>query len=674
MNASADSGAPRQEKWRIATFGTLLAAAGVAAYSRTLSGPFLFDDTTSITNNPSIRHLASSLRPPAGTTVSGRPVLNLSLAINHAVSGVSPWSYHALNLVIHVLAGLTLFGIVRRTFELRRLRPSTTLAFVAALLWMLHPLLTESVTYVVQRAESLMGLFYLLTIYFLIRGAGAPGLQRSLWYAGSCIACFLGMGTKEVMVTAPLVALLYDRTFLAGSFSEALRRRRWVYGVQAAAWLLLLFEVVGAHGRAGTAGFGSGLSCLDYGRTQLPAVAHYLRLSFWPQPLVFDYGVAIVHGFAQFAPSAAVIAALLLLTLWALYQYPALGFLGASFFLILAPSSSFIPVATETMAEHRMYLSLALVVVFGVVALHKWLGRAAVPIGLVLAVALAFATWGRNEDYQSGERMWRDTVAKAPDNERAHSNLGDILDAGGRTNEALVERLEALRLAPDSAAVHNNLGTTLVRVPGKLPDAIIQFEEALRLNPNYAEADINLGIALDAEGRRAEAVELFKNAIRINPDFVAAHNNLGNALARMPGRLDEAVREYETALRLDPDYTSAHNNLGSALAKMPGRQDEAVAQFEEALRLDPNFATAHANLGNALALQPGKLGEAISQYEEAVRLRPDIVELRLNLATMLLGTPGRSAEAADHLRAALRLDPGNARARQMLEQAGQAQD
>ena len=674
MNVPMDVGTPRQEKGLVALCGTLLAAAGVAAYGRTLSVPLLFDDNTSIATNPSLRHLVSALRPPAGTTVSGRPVLNFSLAINHAVSGVSPWSYHALNVAIHVLAGLALFGIIRRTLELKRLRPATALAFVAALLWMLHPLQTESVTYVVQRAESLMGLFYLLTLYCLIRGAASAGVGRNLWYAGSCTACFLGIGTKEVMVTVPLVALLYDRTFLAGSLREALRRRSWVYGIQAFAGLLLLAEVVGAGGRAGTAGFGSGISWQDYSRTQLPAIAHYLRLSFWPQPLVFDYGVTIAHGFSQVVPAAVVLVALLLLTSWALFRYPALGFLGVCFFVILAPSSSFVPVATETMAEHRMYLSLAPVAVLCVVGLHRWLGRAAIPIGLALAVALACATWRRNEDYQSAEGIWRDTAEKVPDNERAYGNLGDVLDGEGRTNEALVARLEALRLRPDSAAVHNNLGTTLVRVPGRMADAISQFQEALRLNPNYIEADINLGNALDAEGRGAEAVDRFEDAIRINPDVVAAHNDLGNALAKIPGRLDEAVREYEAALRLNPDYAAAHNNLGSALAKMAGRQDEAVAEFAEAVRLDPNFATAHANLGNALARQPGRLGDAIAQYEVAVRLRPDIVALHVNLATMLIGTPGRSSEAAEHLRAALRLEPGDAKARQLLEQLSQVRD
>jgi protein O-mannosyl-transferase len=660
----------RESDWPTLVCGTVLSVAAIAAYARTFSVPPLFDDDASIAGNPTIRHFVSAFWPPAERTVSGRPVLNLSLAVNYAISGTQVWSYHALNLAIHVAAGLILFGIIRRTLESRGAIQPTAIGFIAALLWAVHPLLTESVTYVVQRAESLMGLFYLLTLYCVIRGAAASGSSRNLWYAFSVAACFLGMGTKEVMVSAPLIVLLYDCTFLAGNFRVAWRLRGWVYGAMAATWLFLLFLVLGSNGRGGTAGFGSGISWQDYGLTQLPAIAHYLRLAFWPHPLVFDYGVSVVSQFSQFALGAAVVSGLIAATLWALFRKPALGFLGAWFFAILLPSSSIVPVATETMAEHRMYLSLIAVVVLVVVGAHRWLGRAVIPIGAALATGLFFATWERNEDYQSHERIWADAVEKLPGNERAHSNLGDVLDAEGRPDEAMVQRIEALRLKPDSATVHNNVGTTLARIPGRLNEAVSQFEEALRLKPNYAEAENNLGNALAAEGRTDEALDHLQRALRLKPDSASAHNNLGIALAQIPGRLEGAIAEYEEALRLNPDYAVAHNNLGSAWARVPGRLDEAISQFEDAVRLNPGFVTAHGNLGNALAKIPGRRNEAIAQYEEALRLRPDIAGLHVNLAIMLLDIPGRSDEAVAHLKAALRLQPGNEAAEQILSRIG----
>ena len=647
-----------------------IAAAAALAYGRTFQAPLIFDDASSISGNPTLRHLAAAVWPPAGATVSGRPVLNLSLALDYAVSGTAVWSYHATNLLIHVLAGLTLFGIVRRTLGRRAAASAPQVAFCAALLWTLHPLLTESVTYVVQRAESLMGLFYLLTLYGVIRGAASEGPGGRRWYALSLCACLAGMGTKEVMATAPLVVLLYDRTFLAGSFAGAWRRRRWVYCGLFATWVFLLALVLSGHGRAGTAGFGSGVSSASYARIQFPAIVHYLGLSLWPHPLVFDYGARIAPGAASVALSALLVAGLLAATAWAVLKRPALGFLGAAFFLVLAPSSSVIAVATEAMAEHRMYLALIPVVVLFVLGVHRGFAKAALPICLILASALCWATLRRNEVYLSEEGMWRDVVAKNPGNDRAHGNLGDVLEGQGRIEEALAERLEALRLAPGSAAAHNNLGETLALIPGRRGEAIAQFEEALRLNPAYAEADNNLGNALDAEGRTADAVTRFEAALGLRPDFPAAHGNLGNALAKLPGRLDDAVAQYREALRLDPEYATAHNNLGIALAREPGKLDEAISEFNEALRIKPDFVMAHASLGNALARVPGRQGEAAAQYEEALRLRPDIAAIHVNLALVLLEMPGRTGDAATHLRAALKLQPGNDTARQILSRIG----
>lgn len=215
----------------------LLVIAGILAYHNSLFTPFVFDDSVSITLNRTIRHLWpvwEALLPPhrTGLPVEGRPVVNFTLAVNYALGGVTPWGYHALNLAIHILAGLTLFGIARRTL----LRPAmsgrfgaeaTSLALAIALLWTVHPLQTEAVTYVVQRAESLMGLFYLLTMYCFIRGVESRWPGR--WYALSVAACLLGMGSREVMVSAPLMVLFYDRTFVAGSFPEAWKRRWWLY-------------------------------------------------------------------------------------------------------------------------------------------------------------------------------------------------------------------------------------------------------------------------------------------------------------------------------------------------------------------------------------------------------------------------------------------------------------
>ena len=251
-----DSPDGRRWDWRALAGGAILAAIAAAAYSRTFSVPMFYDDVPSILHNPTLRHLGSAFWPGGRSTVSGRPVLNLSLALNYAVSGTNVWSYHALNLAIHALACMALFGIVRRTLAPREGERASIIAFCVALTWAVHPLLTESVTYLVQRAESLMGLLYLLTLYCFIRGAAADAVRPRAWQALAVIFCLLGMGAKEVMVSAPLIVLLYDRTFLAGSFREAWRRRRGVYAGLAATWLILPFLVLSTHGRGGPQGSG----------------------------------------------------------------------------------------------------------------------------------------------------------------------------------------------------------------------------------------------------------------------------------------------------------------------------------------------------------------------------------------------------------------------------------
>jgi tetratricopeptide (TPR) repeat protein len=674
----------------------ILAAGTIAVYCRTFTVPLLFDDQYSITDNLSIRHLwpiGPVLAPPSdGSTVSGRPVLNLTLAINYALGGTSVWGYHAVNLAIHILAGLTLFGIARRTF-----RTDGTAAFAIALIWTLHPLQTESVTYIVQRAESLMGLLYLLTLYCFIRYATGRPLRpctepvgrrslptsegeadkkaaRRTWAVLSVLACLFGMATKEVMVSAPLMVLLYDRTFLAGTFREAFRLRWRAYAGLCATWLVLPFLVLSTHGRGGTAGFGSGVSLWRYGLTQFPAIWRYLKLSVWPHPLVFDYGTEWIANPWSILPSAVVVIGLIAATMWALTRrglgWKSIGFAGAWFFAILAPTS-LVPGNRQTAAEHRMYLALIPVVVLMVVAIHRRLGRAALPICLVLATGLLGITWRRNEDYRSAVGLWSDTVAKKPANPWAHYNLGcELADVPDRSSEAIAEFESTLRLMPGLAEAHNNLGNALVNIPGRLNDAIAQYEEALRLKPDYAEAHNNLGeVLVKIPGRLNDAIAQCEEALRLKPDLADAHNNLGNALVKIPGRLYDAIAQYEEALRLKPGYAEAHGNLGNVIVNIPGRLNDAIAQYEEALRLKPNYAEMHNNLGEVLVNIPGRLNDAIAQCEEALRLKPDYAEAHNNLGNALVNMPGRLNDAIGQYEEALRLKPDLAEAHGNLANA-----
>ncbi len=627
---------------RIFAGAALIVVAVLAAFHNSFSGAFVFDDLAGIVDNATIRQLWPLDRvfaPPseAGTTVGGRPIVNLSLALNYAIGGTSVTGYHMVNLAIHLAAALALFGLVRRTlglaiFQDRFSRSSIWLAAMTATLWAVHPLQTESVTYVIQRAESLVGLFYLFTLYAFMRFVveNAKG-----WGAVAVACCVLGMATKEVMATAPLLVLLYDRTFFAGSFRVALVQRwRWHLAL-AATWVMLGVLVLGAGNRGGTAGLGAGDSSWSYACLQVSAVVRYIALALWPQTLVFDYGTHLGEGAGVFAVQAIALLALLVATIYAIVRRPMLGFVGAWFFGILAPSSSVIPIAVQPMAEHRMYLPLAAVVVGGVFAVHQWLGRRGLAIGAVCVIGLGVLTMRRNEVYRTPLGFWSDIMTKRPNNPRGLCNYADFVAAEGRIDEAIAAYEKAVRLERP-AADHGDRSL----LPGIL---------------------INLGNAQLNSGHDAEAAAQYVEALRYEPNSSLAHYNLAS-IQMDRDQLDEAAAHFEASLRIEPNYPSAHTNLSSVRSRQ-GRYDEALAEAQIALRLAPSAKT-HANVGIAL-LNCRRYAESVAAFEAALKLQPEFFEAERFMADALVNL-GRRAEALTHYQTAARLRPDDADVRRIL--------
>ena len=672
MNLSATFPPPaesRPGRVRLAAAG--IVATVVLAYQNSFAVPFLFDDLPSILGNEAVRNLPAWADAffsglDGGLTTGGRPVFTLTLVVNHVLGGDRVAGYHAVNLAIHAAAALGLFGLVRRTLLLPALRvrfgvASLPLAAATAVLWALHPLPTAAVTYLVQRAESLAALLVLLTLYTFVRAVGATDGAGRRWYRASVGACLLAMGTKETAVVAPVLVLLFDRTWVGGSFRQAWRERRTYYLALGATWCLLLWLVVGAAGRGGTAGFTAGLPVWSYALTQCRAIAGYLGLAVWPYPLVFDYGLDTARQVGAVLPQALLVLGLMGATAVALVRRPALGWLGATFLLLLAPSSSFIPIVTQTAAEHRMYLPLAVPVVLAVLGAHRVLGaRLTAWVGLT-AAAMLVATRARNHDYRSELAIWADAAAKHPANARAHNNLGQAWFRSGDVARAVACYERALALQPLYPETHYNLAVARAQL-GSLPEAIAGYEEALRLRPDYPEAHNNLANALVRTGRRPEALLHYEAALRFNPHFAEAHGNLGNALLE-EGRTEEAIGQFRRALALRPDQAEAHYHLGNALAAAQ-RLSEALGCYQAAVRLRPGFGGAHVNAGNAL-LQLGRPSEAIASYERALALNPGLAAAQFNLASALL-TMERWTEAIPHLEQAVRLDPGARDSRRAL--------
>jgi protein O-mannosyl-transferase len=345
------------------------------------------------------------------------------------------------------------------------------------------------------------------------------------------------------------------------------------------------------------------------------------------------------------------------------------GFVGAWFFLILAPTSSVMPL-NGWPVEHHLYLPLAAVVTIVVWAAWAFFDRLllrraisgtglaamrrAIPLAALLAVlvALGHATVARNEDYRTALALWQGEVAQHADNIVAQCSLGLALAALGRTEDAIEHYHETLRINPNYPDARAHLGRALA-VLGRTDEAIASFQEALQLDADLAEARTNLGNVLAGLGKSEEAIAQYRLVLRRNPTDAVAENNLANVLGGL-GKNEEAIEHYRRAVQLQPDYAEAYNNLGTTLIKV-GKAGEAIEPYREALRLQPDYAEAHKNLALALAAV-GRCEEAVAEHRQALKLRPDDGTSHFNLGNVLAQT-GRVREAVAQYDRALQAMP-----------------
>lgn len=645
-----------------------IAIAAFCSYLNATKAPFILDDASAIIGNKSIRSLSlfwDIVTPPDTVATGGRPLLNLSFALNFYLSGENVWGYHITNIFIHILSAFTLFGITRRT--LYRLFPSAPLnelillsGFVAVL-WSVHPLQTSSVTYISQRAESLMGLFYLLTLYGYIRSTDS--VHRRFWLVLSTVCFGLGVATKEVIATAPVLVLLYDRAFNSNSFRSSISKSRRFY-IALLFGLLLLLSVMALSrvDKRISGDLRQHVHWWDYALTEAKVITQYAKLAIWPSPLVFDYGSEIL--ITRFAAALPFVCGVLILIGSAIatwfYSKP-LGFLLLGYFIVLAPTSSVVPIALQPMAESRMYLPLAFFIVALVMFIHSILRRMTWVVLTGLSLVFCALTFSRNRDYQSELAMWTDTVRKQPGSSRAHCQLGTLLsDIANRSNEAIIHLEEALRIKPDFAEPHFHLAKIYGKRPNGRALSLAHYEVALQLLPKQPE--IRTAYANELANDSAQvpaAITHYEEALRNSPSFALAHNNLANILVRIPGRMEDAIEHYREAVRVDPKYADAHNNLASAYAKLPGRENDAISHYKEALRLVPDHPVAHYNFGNLL-VRMSRVPEAVGQYEKAIEANPRFSQAMAQLASALSTIPGRQSHAIIWYESALRLDPESA--------------
>jgi tetratricopeptide (TPR) repeat protein len=627
--------------WRIA----LLWALVLAAYSNSFDAGFVYDNETAIlvdarvhqaTLHNAHRILTEGYWVDQPTTDLYRPLTTLSYLLNYSIlgNGTNPAGYHWMNLVLHAINVALVYAVGIMALG----NPAPALALAA--IWGLHPLLTEGVTNIVGRADLLAAFGILMGLLSHVRATAEAGWRKTGWLIVLALSQTIALFSKETGVVLPILMLSYD---LIWSAPAVWRRRTRSYAVLALPWIAFFGLRSQLHMHLEVPFEKNplvGAAFWPARMTALKVLGRLLKLFIWPSALSADYSYNSVPLFRWSLASwenlqapivLALCAAAIALALRVRRDNKPVCFFVFFFFIALAPTSNVFILIGSVMSERFMYLPA--VGLTGCAVGIAWtlarrypqpaVGRVLWAAAAILCVALGARTYARNLDWHDEATLWTSVI----------------------------------NVNPDDALAHLNLGNALLEIPGRIPDATSEYQNTLRIYPNYAEAHNNLGAIFLKSGRNTEAVAEYQAAVRLDPDYPDAHSNLGSALSQIPGRLLEATGELETAVRLDPENARRRAALGNILLQIPGRMFEAIGQLETAVKIDPGLTDAHYSLAFALAQIPGRLPEAVIEFNTVLRSRPDDAGAHYQLGVALSRIPGKLPEAIQEIETAARIRP-----------------
>lgn len=647
-----------------------------AIYSNTFSGPFLFDDLQNILDNQHIR--LTDLQPQAlydaafNSPCPNRPVANLSLALNYFFHGYDVAGYHLVNILIHIMTGFMLFFLVRNTIlisqrnisypgVLEKIDPVYT-AFFVMLVWLVHPLHTQSVTYIVQRMTSMAAMFYILSMLCYVKGRLGSGFIRWSLYTGCLVSALLAFATKEISATLPVFIFLYEWFFFQDLNGDWLKKRILVILFAAAVVMALAFLYLDLNlwGKITSGYIHREFTLEQRVLTEFRVILFYLALLISPKPsmLALDHDFPLSYSFVHPVSTLVSFGVLVFLFVMAIYtarkqrliSFCILWFLGN-----LAIESSVI--GLELVFEHRTYLPSMFVIFIFVVLVFRFIHLKWAAVFILCAIVGIFSVWTyqRNAVWADEVGFLRDVVAKAPNKARPHNNLGLVLLEQGKIDEATDHLRRALELSPSVFNLYKNLAQALM-IKGNYEEALDYYKQGLTLAAGKdGEKEFHLGIgnALDKIGKPQEAIEQYKQALAIDPEYEAAYNQLGKVLVQR-GNLDEALLNFSYAVQVNTSYAEAHNNMANVYVQQ-GRDLDAIDHYGKALRINPDYADAHYNLG-LLFTRRGELNKAIEQFQEVLRIEPDHADALKNL-DVTIEHGQRIRDAIEKIRHAVKDNP-----------------
>jgi tetratricopeptide (TPR) repeat protein len=700
----------------------LIALVAIITYANTFYVPFHFDDRPNILENPHIwikpftfDRLVELVTHTYGFSI--RIFSYFTFALNYYFGEFDVFGYHLTNLLIHIASGLFLYWLLLLTLNLPSLKErygsmAFSIALFSSLLFISHPIQTQSVTYIVQRMASMAGMFYLLAMLFYVKGRLSKGTPRLLYWVSMVLSYLLGLFSKENVAILPLFVALYEFYFFR-NLDISLKGKKVLTFLIGSVFLigLLMFLFWGKRYFDVTI---EGYKIRDFTLTQrvltqFRVVLHYATLLLYPHPsrLTLDHDFPTSRGILD--PPATllsmlIVAGLIGYSIWTAKRRPLLSYFVLWYFGNLVIESSIFPL--EMVFEHRLYLpAIGPFVLFAILVVSGWeevkkkfksldnpvLGRRDLPLWalfLIITALLSIGAYQRNAIWKDEITLWEDCLKKSPNKPRVHTALGYYL--GKKNIEKGIEEYNiALTLNPNYPEAHFNLG----RVYGEMKlfeKAVYHLEQYLRLDPKDPRGYNELGLINLQEKRYDEALLFFKKGLKMNPYVEKLHANLGDVYLQT-NRFDEAVAEYNKAIQLNPRLTEIYLKMAEAytrkglpdlamevLRKAPktgpslyeahvirgatyvqeGKIDEGIAELKQALKFNLKDPKVYNNLGVAYQ-RKNLLNEAIANYKKALELDPSFSEARINLGQTYFGK-GMTDEAISELQHAIQQDPNKA--------------
>ncbi|MDY6905810.1 MAG: tetratricopeptide repeat protein [Thermodesulfobacteriota bacterium] len=662
-------------QWQIFVISGVIILLGTLIYANTFHVPFIFDDIHNIKENSLIR--LTTITPGKILQLKNSPcphrlIANFSFALNYFFHDYNVFGYHLINLIIHLITGLLVFLTARQTLRLTG-TDDRFIPALAAVLWLVNPVHTQSVTYIVQRMTAMATMFYLLALFLYIKARlmqhDLPKKKAAhiLLFAGCALAGLLGLGSKEIAATLPLFLFIYEWFFFQDLNGQWVKQRLLWIGIACLAFLAIAAVYLGTSPVEkilkgyGHRDFTLGQRLL----TEPRIILYYLSLLVFPHPdrLNLNYDISVSTSLIDPATtllSILTLSGLFVVTMVAAPKNRLLAFAILWFLGNLVIESSFL--SLELIFEHRTYLPSIFIIIVLTTALltSSRIRNTGITALCVTIVVFCYWTYQRNQVWADKVSLWKNCSDKAPGSPRPYINMASALMESGDMARAKTLFQKALQLDPSNDAAHKEYGLLLLE-EGFTDQAIDHFRKSIVLNPRNIAAYNNLGYALLRKNQTPKAISALEKARHLNPYIPEVHYNLAKAYLQndhTTTTFDTAEKAFQEAISLDPLYYKAFNDLG-ALYLLTGQTDKAVHVLNEAIRINPEYAPAHKNMALTLNRQ-GNASQALHHILEACRIAPNIPGFHITAGDMLM-TQGKTEDAQHHYSKALSLAGGSPR-------------